>query len=146
MVKDENDYTVLYGPDLVEGANPERNYSEVSLQARLRLAIDRINPRIPIEARDDAFKQALRTPALTVIDNNEAFHRLLTEGVDVKFSIGEGKSRTDKVWLVDFSHPENNEFLAVNQLTVVEGQTNKRPDIVLFINGLPLVVIELRIS
>ena len=55
-----------------------------------------------------------------MIDNNEAFHRLLTEGVDVKFGVGEGKSRTDKVWLVDFAHPENNEFLAVNQFTVVE--------------------------
>nr|MBP8998432.1 type I restriction endonuclease subunit R [Anaerolineaceae bacterium] len=86
----------------------------------------------------------LRTQALTVIDNNEAFHHLLTEGVDVKFSVGDGKSRTDKVWLVDFSIPENNEFLAVNQFTVVENNINKRPDIVLFINGLPLVVIELK--
>ena len=144
FLRDENGYTVLYGPDLAEGANPERVYTEVILQARLRAAIDRLNPHIPAEAREDAFKKALRAPALTVIDNNEAFHRLLTEGVDVKFGVGEGKSRTDKVWLVDFAHPENNEFLAVNQFTVVENQTNKRPDIVLFINGLPLVVIELK--
>jgi len=64
--------------------------------------------------------------------------------VDVKFGVGEGKSRTDKVWLIDFTHPENNDFLAVNQYTVVENNVNKRPDIVLFINGLPLVVIELK--
>lgn len=144
LLRDENGYTVLFGPDLAEGVNPERVYSEVILQARLRAAIDRLNPHIPVEAREDAYKKALRALALTVIDNNEAFHRLLTEGVDVKFGVGEGKSRTDKVWLVDFAHPENNEFLAVNQFTVVEGQSNKRPDIVLFINGLPLVVIELK--
>jgi type I restriction enzyme R subunit len=144
LLRDENGYTVLYGPDLIEGANPERIYSEVILQARLRAAIDRINPHIPTEAREDAFKKALRAPALTIIDNNEAFHCLLTEGVDIKFSVGDGKSRTDKVWLVDFANPDNNEFIAVNQFTVIEGQANKRPDIVLFINGLPLVVMELK--
>ena len=146
LLRDENGYTVLFGPDLAEGVNPERGYSEVILPARLRAAIDRLNPQIPVEAREDAYKKAQRAQALTVIDNNDAFHRLLTEGVDVKFSVGEGKSRTDKVWLVDFSEKgvERNEFLAVNQFTVIEGQTNKRPDIVLFINGLPLVVIELK--
>ena len=144
LLRDENGYTVLYGPYLLEGAHPERSFAEVILQARLRAAIDRINPHIPAEARAEAFKKALRTQALTLIDNNETFHCLLTEGVDVKFSIGGGKSRTDKVWLVDFNHPEKNEFLAVNQFTVVENNTNKRPDIVLFINGLPLVVIELK--
>ena len=151
LLRDENGYTILYGPDLAEGPHPERTYSEVILAARLRAAIDRLNPRIPAEAREEAFKKALRTPALTVIENNDAFHSLLTEGLDVKFNIGAGKSRTDKVWLVDFFHPENNEFLAVNQFTVVEGrggagsaQVNKRPDIVICINGLPLVVIELK--
>jgi type I restriction enzyme R subunit len=144
LLHDENNYTVLYSPDLAEGANPERVLTEVILQAHLRAAIDRINPLIPIEAREDAFKKALRAPALTIIDNNEAFHCLLTEGVDVKFSVGDGKSRTDKVWLLDFANPDNNEFIAVNQFTVIEGQANKRPDIVLFINGLPLVVIELK--
>jgi len=146
LLHDENGYTVAYGPDLLEGASPERSYTEVVLQNRLRAAIDRINPRIPQEAREEAFKKALRAQALTVIDNNEAFHCLLTEGVDVKFIVGGGKSRSDKVWLVDFQRPQsdNNEFLAVNQFTVVENNINKRPDIVLFINGLPLVVIELK--
>ena len=144
LLRDENGYVILYGPDLLEGTHPERTFTEVILKARLRAAIDRLNPRIPEEAREEAYKKALRTQALTVIDNNEAFHSLLTEGVDVKFGIGEGKSRTDKVWLVDFAAPENNEFLAVNQFTVVENNTNKRPDIVLFINGLPVVVFELK--
>ncbi|MGD0708513.1 MAG: type I restriction endonuclease subunit R [Anaerolineaceae bacterium] len=144
LLRDENGYALAYGPDLLEGATPERVYSDIVLQNRLRAAVDRLNPRIPDEAREEAFKKVLRTQALTVIENNEAFHSLLTEGVDVKFGVGEGKSRTDKVWLVDFAAPENNEFLAVNQFTVVENNTNKRPDIVLFINGLPLVVFELK--
>lgn len=144
LLRDENGYGISYGPELAEGRFREREYSEVVLQQRLRAAIAQINPHIPIDAREEAYKKALRAVSLTVLDNNEAFHRLLTEGVDVKFGVGEGKSRTDKVWLVDFNHPENNEFLAVNQFTVVENNTNKRPDIVLFINGLPLVVIELK--
>ena len=144
LLRDENGYTIRFGPDLLEGAVPERDASEVILRNRLRSAIDRINQHIPLGAREEAFRKARRSQALTLIDNNEAFHRLLTNGVDVKFSVGEGKSRTDKVWLVDYNNPQNNEFLAVNQFTVVENNTNKRPDIVLFINGLPLVVIELK--
>jgi len=144
LLRDEIGYDIRFGPDLAEGAGKERDYNEVVLSARLRSAIDRINPNIPAGARDDAFKKVMRSAALTVIDNNEAFHRLLVDGVDVKFSVGDGKTRTDKVWLVDFNNPENNEFLAVNQFTVIENNANKRPDIVIFINGLPLVVIELK--
>ena len=143
LLHDENGYEIRFGPDLTEGATKERDYTEVVLQARLRNAINKINPAIPAGAREDAFKKVMRSAALTVIDN-EAFHRLLTEGVDVKFSIGDGKTKTDKVWLVDFSNPENNEFLAVNQYTVIENNNNKRPDIVIFINGLPLVIFELK--
>ncbi len=148
LLHDENGYDVRFGPDLAEGAGKERDYNEVVLSARLRSAIDRINPNLPAGARDDAFKKVMRSAALTVIDNNEAFHRLLVDGVDVRFRSplpeGEGRVRADKVWLVDFNNPENNEFLAVNQFTVIENNTNKRPDIVIFINGLPLVVIELK--
>ncbi len=151
LLRDESGYNLAYGPDLLEGLAPERVYNEVVLKGRLKAAIDKFNPDIPISAREEALKKVLRTESLTLIDNNQAFHRYLTEGVDVKFGVGEGKSRTDKVWLIDFDHPENNDFLAVNQYTVVESKsvppyapTNKRPDIVLFINGLPLVVIELK--
>ena len=151
LLHDENGYEIRFGPDLAEGAGKERDYNQVVLSARLRSAIDRVNPNIPTGALDDAFKKVMRLAALTVIDSNESFHHLLTEGVDVKFSVGEGKTRTDKVWLVDFKNPEKNEFLAVNQFTVIESKgesrsapTNKRPDIILFINGLPLVVIELK--
>lgn len=137
-------YTVLYGPDIAEGDRKERDYTEVVLQQRLKNAIDKFNPTIPEEAKEEAFKKALRTVTISLADNNEHFHRMLTEGVDVKFSIGEGKTKTDKVWLIDFENPKNNEFLAINQFTVVENHNNKRPDIVLFVNGLPLVVIELK--
>ena len=153
LLRDENGYEIRFGPDLAEGTGKEREYNEVILSARLRSAIDRINPNIPAGARDDAFKKVMRSAALTVIDNNEAFHRLLVDGVDVKFSVEDGKPRTDKVWLIDYSSEgmKNNEFLAVNQFTVIDSKggsrsapTNKRPDIVIFINGLPLVVIELK--
>ena len=144
VLRDDNGYTIRYGPDLAEGLAKERDYSETILAARLRTAIDRLNPTIPTAARAEAYKKVLRTDALTLLDNNEAFHRLLTDGIDIKFGIGDGKAKTDKVWLIDFDHPENNEFLAVNQFTVVENHNNKRPDIVLFVNGLPLVVIELK--
>jgi type I restriction enzyme R subunit len=137
-------YTVVYGPDIAEGDRKERDYTEVVLQQRLKTAIDKFNPTIPEEAKEEAFKKALRTVTVSLADNNEHFHRMLTEGVDVKFSIGEGKTKTDKVWLIDFENPKNNEFLAINQFTVVENYNNKRPDIVLFVNGLPLVVIELK--
>src|SRR5690242_1331202 len=92
LLHDENGYDIRFGPNLAEGASKERDYNEVVLSARLRAAIDRINPNIPAGARDDAFKKVMRSAALTVIDNNEAFHRLLVDGVDVKFSVGDGKT------------------------------------------------------
>ena len=135
ILRDKNGYTVLFGSDISEGEQKEREYTDVVLQNRLRDAIDRINPSIPADACEEAFKKALRTVSVNLLDNNEAFHRMLTDGVDVKFSIGDGKTKSDKVWLMDFSIIENNEFLAVNQYTVLENHNNKRPDIVLLVNG-----------
>lgn len=144
ILNEDLGYTVLYGPDIAEGDSKERDYNEVVLQQRLRNAIDKINTEIPEDAKEEAFKIALRASTITLFENNQAFHRMLTEGIDVKFGIGDGKTKTDKVWLIDYLNTENNEFLAVNQFTVVENYINKRPDIVLFVNGLPLVVIELK--
>jgi type I restriction enzyme, R subunit len=144
ILRDENGYVVAFGPDLSEGDRKERAYTEVVLQGRLRDAIDRLNPAIPADAREEAAKKALRTMSVNLLENNETFHRMLTDGIDVKFSIGDGKARTDKVWLVDFADPDNNEFLAINQYTVLENHNKKRPDIVLLVNGLPLVVMELK--
>jgi len=119
------------------------NLSEVVLKNRLKQAIEAINPTISEEAREQALRQVLNLPSQNLIDNNEAFHRLLTEGIEIEV-MGEEGIKGDKVWLVDFAHPENNEFLACNQFTVIENNINKRPDVVLFVNGLPLVVIELK--
>lgn len=119
------------------------NLNEVVLKNRLKQAIETINPTISEEAREQALRQVLNLPSQNLIDNNEAFHRLLTEGIEIEVMSEEG-IKGDKVWLVDFAHPENNEFLACNQFTVIENNINKRPDVVLFVNGLPLVVIELK--
>jgi type I restriction enzyme, R subunit len=135
----------LYGPDIApDGDTPERqSFDEVILFDRLKKAVDRLNPDIPPDAREEAIKRLSRLNSTELIANNEAFHRLLTEGITVQYR-KDGQSRGDYVWLVDFAEPENNDFLVVNQFTVIENNINKRPDIVLFVNGLPLVVIELK--
>ncbi|QZH74152.1 MAG: type I restriction endonuclease subunit R [Erythrobacter sp.] len=142
-------YSYLYAPDIAPDADhPERtSFSDVVLEARLRAAVARINPGIAHDQREDAVRQALRCAQLTgatdLIANNQAFHRLLTEGVKVTRNES-GNERGDLVWLVDFDTPENNEFLAANQFTVIEERVQKRPDIILFVNGLPLGMIELK--
>ncbi|MFZ3383557.1 MAG: type I restriction endonuclease, partial [Candidatus Methanoperedens sp.] len=139
-------YKILYGPDIApDGISPERkSYSDVVLVKRLMDAVDRINPDIPGEAREEAVKKLLRTESPQLITNNQNFHKKLVEGVDVEYRRKDGSIANDKVWLFDFKNPHNNEFLAVNQFTVTENNNNRRPDIILFINGLPLVVIELK--
>ncbi|MCJ7616120.1 MAG: type I restriction endonuclease, partial [Desulfobacterales bacterium] len=139
-------YTILYGPDIVpDGISPERkSYSDVVLVKRLRNAVDRINSDLPGEAREEAVQKVLRTESPQLITNNQNFHKKLVEGVDVEYRRKDGSIATDKVWLFDFKDPHNNEFLAVNQFTVIENNNNRRPDIIIFINGLPLVVIELK--
>jgi type I restriction enzyme R subunit len=126
-----------------DGEHPERQYNEVVLVTRLRDAIDKLNPTISQDAKEDALKKVLRTESPNALINNENFHRYLTDGVDVEMRTESG-IRGEKIYIVDFQNPENNEFLAVNQFTVIEGSQNKRPDIILFVNGLPLVVIELK--
>ena len=137
-------YTVIHAPDISpDGEHPERQYNEVVLINRLRDAIDRLNPNLPHDAKEEALKKVLRTNSPNLLINNETFHQYLTEGVDVEVRRADG-IRGDKVYLVDFANPTNNEFLALNQFTIVENNHNRRPDIILFVNGLPLVVIELK--
>lgn len=131
------------GYETLNGANIERQYNEVVLTNRLQAAIDKINPGIPAEVREEALRTISRIPFTNLLANNEAFHKLITEGVDVKGREGE-QIKTFKVWLIDFQNPENNDFTAVNQFTIVENHNNKRPDVIIFINGLPLVVIEIK--
>ena len=138
-------YTYLYGPDIApESATAERmRYDEVVLVERLRTAVRRINPLIPIAAQDEAIAQVLRIASPDVLANNEAFHRLLTEGVPVTVQVG-GESRGDFVRLVDFDAVDMNDFVVVNQFTITHNHQTKRPDVVVFVNGLPLVVLELK--
>ena len=137
-------YEYISGIDISpDGDIPERQYSEVVLQNRLRIAIDRLNPDVNYEAKDVAFRKVLRTDSTDALINNETSHKYLTEGIELEVRKEDGV-RGENVKIIDFENPENNEFLAVNQFTIVEGNTNKRPDIILFVNGLPLVVIELK--
>jgi type I restriction enzyme, R subunit len=138
-------FQYLYGPQVAhDGETPMRScYDEVLLTVKLKTAIDRLNPSVPQSARDDALKQVQRVHSPQLIGGNEAFHRLLTEGVNVTYMQG-AEERGDYVRLVDFDDPSNNDFCAINQFTVIENHHNKRPDLVLFINGIPLVVLELK--
>ncbi|MCB9082320.1 MAG: type I restriction endonuclease subunit R [Lewinellaceae bacterium] len=137
-------YAYLLGTDISpDGDHPERQYNEVVLTTRLRDAIDKLNPALSQDAKEDALKKVLRTDSPNLLINNETFHKYLTDGVDVEIRTESG-IRGEKVYIVDFDNPDNNEFLAINQFTVIEGSQNKRPDIILFVNGLPLVVIELK--
>jgi type I restriction enzyme R subunit len=141
-------YKILYGPDTApapDGIAPERqSYSDVVLVERLKDAVDKFNPDIPAEAKEEAIKKVLRAESPHLIVNNQNFHKMLVNGVDVEYRRKDGSIAGDKVWLFNFETPQNNEFLAVNQFTVIENNYHRRADIVLFVNGLPLVVIELK--
>ena len=142
---EKQSYQYIYAPDIApDSETPERSsFEDVLLVERLKKAVGRINSNIPADVREDAVKQLLRLNSPELIANNEAFHRMLTDGIKVSYQ-KDGADRGDLVWLIDFKNPENNEFLVTNQFTVLENNVNKRPDIILFINGLPLVVIELK--
>ncbi|MEA2034486.1 MAG: type I restriction endonuclease subunit R [Euryarchaeota archaeon] len=142
---EKSGYQYIYAPYIAPDSDtPERNrFEEVLLLERLRKAVGRINPAVPADAREDAIKQIQRLNSPELIANNEAFHRMLTEGIKVSYQKG-SVERGDVIWLADFENPGNNEFLVTNQFTVIENNVNKRPDAILFVNGLPLVVIELK--
>lgn len=130
------------GPD---GKMPEREaYDDVVLVKRLTAAIEMLNPRIPAEARADALRKVLATDMPSLVEENRRLHRLMVEGVDVEYYSDDGTIRGDKVRLIDFDDPAANDWLATRQFSVVEGSVNRRPDIVVFINGLPFGVIELK--
>ena len=127
-----------------EGLFCEReNYQQIILIQRLRNAICKINPHIPLDAQESAVQKVLRIYSPVLLHNNEEFHRLLVEKVKIPYQEN-GYERSHEVALIDFENAENNQFLIVNQYTIVENNQNKRPDILLFINGLPLVVVELK--
>ena len=138
-------YSYIYGPDIAPDteAKERTSFDQVILTERLKKAIDRINLTIPNNAKEDALKQVLRIGTPDLLTDNETFHKILTEGINVTYQ-KDGIQRGDIVKLVDFDTVNNNEFNVVNQFTVIENNNNKRADVILFINGLPLVVVELK--
>lgn len=138
-------YRHVYGPDIAaDGDAPERgNYTQVVLVERLRSAISRLNPSVPLAAREDALRQVLNLDTPVLLSANRLFHRLLVNGVPVEYQ-RDGETRGDFVRLIDFADVAANEWLAVNQFSIKGPKHTRRPDIILFINGLPLVLLELK--
>lgn len=130
------------GPD---GHRPEReSHDEVVLKKRFEDAVARLNPGLPLEARQDAIRKVTQSELPSLLEENRRLHKLMTEGADVEYYADDGTLTAGKVALVDFEYPERNDWLAVSQFVVINGQNNRRPDVVVFVNGLPLGVIELK--
>ncbi len=130
------------GPD---GVRPERaSHDEVVLLKRLEQAVVRLNPSLPPEARQDAIAKVLQSQFPSLLEENRRLHSLMTEGVDVEYFANDGTLSAGKVVLIDFDHAARNDWLVVNQFVVINGQYKRRPDVVVFVNGLPLAVIELK--
>ena len=139
-------YAVLHGPDISpDGVTPERvSYGQVLLTVRLREALVRLNPHLPAETREEVLRRVMQTETPSLIEENRRLHRYLIEGVPVEVAREDGSVGGDVARLVDFTNSDANDWLAVNQYTVVEHGHNRRPDLVLFVNGLPLAVMELK--
>jgi type I restriction enzyme, R subunit len=139
-------YEPLHGPFIApnEASAERQSFSNVVLETRLNRAIARLNPNIPEEAREEALRKILRITTPSLAQTNRAFHRMLRDGVPVEFQRGDGSIAGDHVRLIDFDDPAANDWLAVNQFTVIEGHHNRRADIAVFVNGLPLGLIELK--
>ena len=128
-----------------DGPNRQRvSNGEVVLKPLLTDAAIRLNPGIPEEALQAALKQVQISETPSLIEENRRIHRLLVDGIDVEYRRSDGSIKGDKVRLIDFSNPTNNDLMVTNQFTVIESGNNRRPDVVVFVNGLPLVVIELK--
>ncbi|WP_068670224.1 type I restriction endonuclease subunit R [Thermosulfurimonas dismutans] len=139
-------WQIKHGPEIAPGEPfAERDdYRKPFLPQRLKDALARLNPELPVEALDEAFRKLVNPPGATLEARNRAFHRMLVDGVTVEYRREDGSIAGAQARVIDFDDPENNDFLAVNQFTVTEGRHTRRPDIVLFVNGLPLVIIELK--
>jgi type I restriction enzyme R subunit len=140
----EMKWQILHGPDIGPDGTNERDYHDMVLNSRLQSALQRLNPHVPTPSLDEAFKRLVRVQQPTMLANNQAFHELLVNGVPVEYRGPDGEIKNDRAKVIDFEIPANNEFVAVNQLTVLQEDFHRRPDVVLFVNGLPLVLIELK--
>jgi type I restriction enzyme R subunit len=141
-------YSIKHGPEIaVNAAAAERNdpgYRDVILDGRLRDALAALNPHLPVEAIEDAFRKLTQPPGAGLLERNRAAYRMLVDGVPVEYRRSDGSIAGDQVRVLDFDDPACNDWLAVNQFTVAEGEHTRRPDIVIFVNGLPLAAIELK--
>ena len=139
-------YAVLHGPDISpDGPTPERiSYDQVFLTKRLREALERLNPHLPVETLEEVLRKVQQTETPSLVEENRRLHRYLIEGVPVEVTRKDGSIGGDVARLIDFDDVDANDWLAVNQFTVIEHGHNRRPDVVLFVNGLPLAVIELK--
>ncbi|HXG41121.1 MAG TPA: type I restriction endonuclease subunit R [Dehalococcoidia bacterium] len=139
-------WAIRHGPEIAPGEPyAERDdYREVVLKQRLWDALARLNPHLPQEALEDAFRRLSNPVGANLEQRNRAFHRMLVDGVPVEYRRSDGSIAGAQARILDFDDPENNDWLAVNQFTVTEGRYTRRPDIVLFVNGLPLAIIELK--
>jgi type I restriction enzyme R subunit len=141
-------YAVLQGPEIATGEpGAERvdpNYRDVTLERRMRQALISLNPDLPIVALEDAYRKLARIGVPLLVNRNQSFHRMLVEGVTVEYPRKDGSIAGAQVRLFDFEKPESNDWLVVNQFTICEGQHTRRPDIIVFVNGFPLAVIELK--
>lgn len=143
---EELGYAVAHGPEMAPGetAAERQTFGDVVLVERLRAALHRLNPKLPQEALEEVLRKVLRIATPPLLQTNRVFQRMLRDGLDVEYARPDGSTKHDKAWLIDFANPKENDWLAVNQFIVIEGQNNRRPDIVIFVNGLPLGVIELK--
>ena len=139
-------WTIAHGPDIAPGAATEErtDYGQVILEQRLRDALARLNPSLPTDTLDDAFRKLTLPVGATLEARNRTFHRMLVDGVTVEYRADDGSIRGMQAQVINFDDVGANDWLAVNQFTVSENRHNRRPDIVLFVNGLPLGVIELK--
>jgi type I restriction enzyme R subunit len=139
-------YAVLNGPTIAPGEllAERADYRDVVLEGRLRRALGRLNPDLPPEALEDAWRKLARVDAPSLVERNRAMHRMLVDGVTVEYRRPDGSIAGAQARVLDFDEVGDNDWLAVNQFTVVENKHNRRPDVVLFVNGLPLGVIELK--
>ena len=139
-------YEYIYGPDIAPGEQAEEReaFSDVILKARLEDAIARLNPHIPLPARQDALRRVLISDAPTLITINREFHQFMRDGVPVEYSREDGTIQGDHVRLIDYDNPERNDWVVTNQFTIIESNNNRRPDVLVYVNGLPLAVIELK--
>lgn len=128
--------------DLLRGNASD--YAQVILLEELQAALASINPNIPADALQDALRKATNSASQDMLEDNLLFHRMLVDGIDVEYNRPDGSIQGDKVWLIDFVNPKNNHFMVVNQFTIIENKQTRRPDLVIFVNGLPLAVIELK--